>query len=289
MKQAILITAYKDFLQLARLTSEFDGRFNIYIHVDKKSRITSNERQILAKNKQIKYFSQDYKVNWGGFNHMRAYLGLISIALKNEDNIYFHLITGQDFPIQSNAYFDRFFEDKNNYMSSFRLPTTGWKNGGLDRLKYYNFYDWFNAKKSTLWLSRIRKLQLKLNYKRQIPSYLGQLYGGNTYWSLSRSTVQFVQNYTNQNSKFFNRFRFVFCAEEIYFQTLIMNSKYSEQVINNDLRYIDWKSGRGGFPAILDERDFEDIIHSEKLFARKLDMNANGLFDMLSIHRQANI
>ena len=132
MKQAILITAYKDFLQLARLTSEFDGRFNIYIHVDKKSRITSNERQILAKNKQIKYFSQDYKVNWGGFNHMRAYLGLISIALKNEDNIYFHLITGQDFPIQSNAYFDRFFEDKNNYMSSFRLPTTGWKNGGLD-------------------------------------------------------------------------------------------------------------------------------------------------------------
>ena len=68
-----------------------------------------------------------------------------------------------------------------------------------------------------------------------------------------------------------------------------MNSKYSEQVINNDLRYIDWKSGRGGFPAILDERDFEDIIHSEKLFARKLDMNANGLFDMLSIHRQANI
>ena len=88
LKQAILITAYKDFLQLARLTSEFDGRFNIYIHVDKKSRITSNERQILAKNKQIKYFSQDYKVNWGGFNHMRAYLGLISIALKNEDNIW---------------------------------------------------------------------------------------------------------------------------------------------------------------------------------------------------------
>ena len=39
----------------------------------------------------------------------------------------------------------------------------------------------------------------------------------------------------------------------------------------------------------VEERDFEDIIHSEKLFARKLDMNANGLFDMLSIHRQANI
>ncbi|WP_172443331.1 beta-1,6-N-acetylglucosaminyltransferase [Nonlabens agnitus] len=288
MKQAILITAYKDFPQLERLTSEFDERFNIYIHIDKKSSLTSIERNVFLRNGNIKYLGQDYRVNWGGLNHLRAYLQLVQVALKNLDNQYFHLITGQDFPIQSNSYFDRYLDGKQDHMSAFTMPAAGWKNGGMDRLKYYQFYDLFNARKSTLWISRFRRLQINLGFKRKIPAYLGQLYGGNTYWSLSRSTLKYVVDFTKKNPRFFNRFRHTFCAEEIYFQTIIMNSTYRENVITDDLRYMDWKSGRGGFPAFLDPTDFEEIINSNKLFVRKLDMNANSLFEMLSSHRKNN-
>ncbi|WP_442844668.1 beta-1,6-N-acetylglucosaminyltransferase [Leeuwenhoekiella sp. H156] len=289
MKQAILITAYKDFEQLDKLVDEFDCRFNIYIHIDKKSPITDYEKKLLRNNVRIKYLSQHHLVNWGGLNHLKAYLDLSQVALNDKDNMYFHLITGQDFPIKSNSYFDKFFTLEKDYISSFTMPAIGWKNGGMDRIQYYNFYDLFDYKKSNLWIKRFLKLQKKLRVKRAIPDFMGQLYGGNTYWSLSRTTLSFVNQFTKSNPRFLRRFKHTFCAEEIYFQTLIMNSKYRERVINSDLRYMDWQSGRGGFPAVLEEIDFEDIIQSDKLFVRKLDMNANGLFDMLSKHRRNNI
>jgi hypothetical protein len=63
--------------------------------------------------------------------------------------------------------------------------------------------------------------------------------------------------------------KFTFCSEEIYFQTILLNSKYINNIINDNLRYIDWDSGRGGYPAFLDKTDYEKIKHSNKIFARK--------------------
>ncbi len=115
---------------------------------------------------------------------------------------------------------------------------------------------------------------------------MGQLYGGNTYWSLTREAVQYVITHTQENPKFLKRFNFTFCAEEMYFQTVLMNSSFKESINHDDLRYMDWTTGRGGNPAFLDETDFKSIINSEKLFARKLSQDRNALFEMLSKYRQ---
>jgi len=69
--------------------------------------------------------------------------------------------------------------------------------------------------------------------------------------------------------------KYTFCPEELYFQTVIMNSKYAKNVSNNNLRYIDWNPSRVGkdstSPAILDLNDLEKIKNSNMLFARKFD------------------
>lgn len=287
MKQAILITAYKDFCQLKKLVQEFDSSFNIYIHVDKKSVFTASIKKDLINISNVHYVSQDYKVNWGGLNHLKSYLKLCDIALENKDNGYFHLITGQDFPIQSNNYFKKLSKEGKNYLSSFKMPASGWKGGGMDRVEQYNLYDIFDAKKSDKWIYLFKRLQLRIKFKRNIDTSLGQLYGGNTYWSLTREALQYVITYTNEHPKFFKRFKFTFCAEEIYFQTILMNSELRERITNSDLRYIDWITGRGGHPAFLDETDFENIISSKKLFARKLNYERNSLFEKLSNYRKA--
>lgn len=36
MRQAILITAYRDLVQLQRLTEYFDADFEIFIHLDRR-------------------------------------------------------------------------------------------------------------------------------------------------------------------------------------------------------------------------------------------------------------
>lgn len=113
MKQAILITAYKNFSQLGFMISCFDYQlFNVYVHIDKKSKISKEALKSLKKIHSVKYVSRKYWVNWGGINHLNAILHLSSQALKDEENVYFHLITGEDFPIKTNTYFETKFKKK---------------------------------------------------------------------------------------------------------------------------------------------------------------------------------
>lgn len=285
MKQALLITAYKDFDQLENLCARFNGKFNLYIHIDKKTIFTKSCRERLSVLANVRYIGQDYVINWGGVNHLKSYLKLLELALKDEENGFFHLITGQDYPIQTFAQFENIAEDavvnNKNYLNVFNLPSAYWEHGGIDRVERYNFYDLIDAKKYHKWIKRIHKIQLILGVKRSLKDLPEKLFGGSTYWSLNRACVRYVMDYTRDNVNFLHRFKYTFCAEEIYFQTIIMNSKFASTVINDNLRYIDWKSGRGGYPAFLDESDYDLLVNSGKLFARKIDKRSGKLVDKL--------
>jgi hypothetical protein len=117
------------------------------------------------------------------------------------------------------------------------------------------------------------RIQKKLKIKRSYPASFPKLYGGSTYWSLTRDTLQQVIDYTRIHPELLRRMKHTFCSEEIYFQTVIMHSPRSGNVVNDNLRYIDWVSERGGRPAFLDASDFPDIRASNTIFARKLDLN----------------
>ncbi len=279
MKQAILITAYKNFDHLMDIINFFDDDFNIYIHVDKKFKPKKNVIDAINSAKNVVFITSKYSVNWGGLNHLKSYLLLSEHALKNNENIYFHLISGQDFPVKDINYFKSIInrDDLKDHIEFFKLPTIKWKNhnGGLDRFEYYNLFDIVNAKKHIKWLWLLIRIQKKIGLKRPISDSIGQLYGGFTWWSLTRDTLQYVIDYTIQKPYLINRMKHTFCAEELYFQTVIMNSEYAKNVSNNNLRYIDWNPSRVGkdstSPAILDLNDLEKIKNSNMLFARKFD------------------
>lgn len=292
MKHAILITAYKDFNALEQLVASFDSNFNIYIHIDKKSKVSDFTVQNILKYTNVKCVNRSYRVNWGGINHLKAYLLLSEKALKEAENQYFHLITGQDFPLQNTRFFNELllYNGSNNfsYLDYFKMPSTEWENGGMNRLEQYNFYDFFNAK-SFLGLKCIRfiqKMQTILKIKRPV-NFKEQLYGGSTYWTLSRSALHYVIDFTQLNPQFLERFKHTFCAEEIYFQTVLLNSKHAQNSINDNLRCIDWESGKGGFPAFLDETDYDFIVSSKKLFARKI--TSSKLKELLTRYRNNQV
>lgn len=284
-KQAVLITAYKDFDQLVELINFFDDTFSIYIHIDKKSKVDSKILERINSCNQVKLISRRYKVNWGSIHHLLSYLSLAEEALKDQENCFFHLITGQDYPIKSLDYFKTQLNIERDYLDWEMLPVPRWsKYNGMDRLDYYNLHDLLDDNKNYNWvLNRLlRRIQLTFRYKRPLSKEIGQLYGGSTYWSLSKKTLEYVVNYTKNKSYFINRLRYCFCSEEIYLQTVIMNSGFSTNVINSNLRYYNWETGREG-PAILDERDFEDIVKSDNLFARKFDSKrSNGLKERIN-------
>ncbi|PXV62098.1 core-2/I-Branching enzyme [Dysgonomonas alginatilytica] len=273
--QAILITAYKNYHHLEELVNFFDDRFNIYIHIDKKSSISPKDIQKLSALKKVQYLSQQYKINWGGINHLKAILELTKEAIKNKENKYFHLITGHDYPIKSLDEFTKFLEinkDK-DFMEYHLLPYSAWPENGMDRLSRYNMYDLLDGRTglNERLIKGFSKFQKVIGFKRNFSKDFPLLYGGSTYWSLKRESIEYVFQYMSDHPKYLTRFKYSFCSEEIFFQTILLNSPMKESIINNNMRFIIWEERNGNFPANLDNSDYKNITASDALFARKFE------------------
>ncbi len=273
MNQAILITAYKNFDQLIDLVAYFNSGFEIFIHIDKKQNTPPDYLKKLYSFPQVKLVSFKYKVNYAGRNHLRSILHLSEEALKNRDNYYFHVISGQDFPVQPLSYFIEFGKKNkdSNFLEYFEMPNPQWENGGMDRVELFGFYDLLNAKTHLRFIHKINAIQKKIGYKRKIDLKNRKLFGGSTWWSLSRNTLDFVIDYTKKQPYLIRRLKHTFCSEEIYFQTVIMNSVHADKVTNTNLRYVNWNLKHNSIPAVLDIDDLENIKSGNFLFARKFD------------------
>ena len=278
MKQAILITAYKDVQQLLELVQFFpEGQFSVYIHFDRKSTVDFREVEALVPDR-VQLLSRKYKVNWGGRNHLLAILHLAEEAMKDQENTFFHLITGQDFPIQPVSYFTEQLDLSNNYLQHVPYPVSYLTNGARDWFELFHLYDLVNGKQYAKWNKRLLNLQRKLGVRRSTDGYFTQLYYGSTYWSLTRATLESVIDFTKSHPAFLRRMRATFCAEELYIPSVMMNSVHSGSVVNDNLRYIDWGTFKSGSPRTLDLSDADAVLKSGKLFARKFE---SGLSDLL--------
>lgn len=273
--QAILITAYKNFEHLNKIVDFFGSGFSIYIHIDKKTVVGNGEREALEKHENVRLLTQKYKVNWGGINHLLAILLLAEEALKNSDNTLFHLITGHDYPVKSLSGFETFGQENRHkgFMECHPLPYSPWPEGGMDRLSRYNLYDLIDGRSGIgkRFVQGLSKIQKILGFERKFYPGFPRLYGGSTYWTLGRESLEYVFRYMNENPGFLPRFKHSFCAEEIFFQTILMNSPFGKDIVPHNMRFIVWEVRNGNFPANLDESDYEDITKSDALFARKFE------------------
>ncbi len=260
---------------IKKIIDFFNDDYIFYIHIDKKIKLPEPELLEIERDGKVAFFSRKYKTNWGGRNTLRSILMLSDEVLKNPEIECIHLISGGDFPAKSSKNITDYLKDNKGkeFLENFSMPSANWAEGGMGRLLYYNLYDLFNAK--TNWGNRTIQLALKiqrrLKYTRKISKKLPALFGGSTWWTLSRNCLQYVVDYTRKNPMLLKRLKFSFCSEEIYFQTVIMNSPFAINVINGNLRYIKWEYKHNSMPAILDEEDYNDIGKSDRFFARKIE------------------
>jgi hypothetical protein len=276
MKHAILIIAHKNFKHLVDLICYFKSdSFFIYIHIDKKSNFSKDQLSFLSQQKNVMYIKRKYSINWGGFNILRTILWLFKQAIKNKQVNYFHLISGMDFPVKNVNTFLSFFEEHRGkeFLGYHTLPAPNWENGTLIRFEYYWPYDIIDAKtkKGHNRCTRIIDWQKKHRIKRILPSYWGILYGGSAWFSLSKSCIAFILEYSKKKSAFYRRLKYTFAPEETYFSTIVLNSPFAKNTINDNLRYIDWNYRNGNIPANLDEKDYTTIMESTAFFARKFE------------------
>lgn len=275
MKHAILILWHKDVQQLRELIRFFDEEFSFYIHVDKKNAAATKAVKELQKEREGIHVYCKYKVNWGGLNIVKAELFLLEEILKaGMDFDYIHFFSGQDYPIKDLPHIKRFFEMHRGteFIEYMRLPSESWDKGTYARFDYFRFYDLWDFR-TPQGFGRIMKLmeyQKKAGFKRRKPDQFDILYGGSNWMSITNECAEYVIGHRKQNKAFYNRLKYTFAPDEVYFHSVILNSPFALKVKNDNLRYILWVNN-GTVPQVLTERNWTSIVTSDCLFARKFD------------------
>ena len=82
MRHAILILAHKNVDQLCRLVRYFDHDCDVYIHIDKKQPIATEEEERLRAYGQVRLVSRQYDVNWGGTSVLESEMYLMRMAVS---------------------------------------------------------------------------------------------------------------------------------------------------------------------------------------------------------------
>ena len=262
---AILVLAHKDEKQINFLLEHLSKDFDVYLHIDKKSNVT-----IKANDNIFSYCK--YKVYWGGVSQILATLYLLEKAYRKGYDRYI-LISGQDLPIVSNKEIMRFFEDNNNeYIDGSKMPVKGLPgNGGLNRItKYWPTYFYRGRKNILLKIAYIFFRCAFEVFSRIFPRSIDyEFWKGSQWVNLTHACVTKIFDFLDKNEKYLTRFKWTSCADEIFFHTIIFNMEWLT-VINDDLRYTNWKDGPE-HPRTLRLCDYDKICNSGKLFARKFD------------------
>ena len=91
-------------------------------------------------------------------------------------------------------------------------------------------------------------------------------------FTLSIEAVKYFLDFLERNPKVIDFFKHAGCSDELYIQSVLLNSPLNKDMVNEIYRFFDW-GDKGKSPKILVSDDFLKIASSNAWFARKLDIN----------------
>lgn len=277
----------KQLVDLVKALLNFENS-KVYIHIDLRAQGLMEGVGELKKYPNVEIITERYKVYWGSYNQIRATLALMKAGRKELSQSYYLLLSGQDFPIKRPIQLVEFLKKNKDkqFLINFKLPDAQWQDGGLTRLGNY----YFNEPNWPWLLNKINALlaifQNKLNVRRK-PYF--QQYGGANWFNLSQAALAYAVDFVKENPGYLNAFKYSRCADEMFVQSILLNSPFKDKVVSEDLRFTDWSTGPE-FPRILRENDFDRLINSNnKFFARKFDYNIDsGIIEKLKQYSASN-
>ena len=276
MKHAIMIMAHKNFEFLRHLIEYFSRDCYVFVHIDKKSGITREQEACLRAMPQVNGVYRKYSVHWGGVSILKCEMFLLKEALRSSDADYFHLISGQDYPIKPLSTFLEFFEKNKGkeFIRYANIPHARWDHYTFSRFQYYYPYDYFGktTEESKRIVNKIVEWQKRHGIKRRIPDHFEHLYGSTQWFSITRKAVETLLDYTSRHPAFYRRARWTFASEEYYVATVLVNLLPKKDIERRDLRCIRWIRENGNYPANLGAEHFHVLAEQDaNFFARKFE------------------
>ena len=260
VKLAYLIIAHHQPKHLARLIRVLDDQHSFFfIHIDKKSPLAPF-KAALPERENLVFVQERIEVEWAKVSMVEATLNSMRAAVASGHAFkYYTLLSGSDYPI------------KHKRQIYARLQAGSHQFLRIDR-KLTN--DANNSHRNL-----INDLPGGKYFEDLTP------YHGSMYWSLTAECIRYVLNFVDDNPGYLRVHHDMFAPDEVFFNTLIKQSPFAKAITHDYSdgvypdhtlhanHFIDWASIRAGKRTTLElvESDFDDLLTSAALFARKFD------------------
>lgn len=264
MKLAHLILAYNQPQQLKRLiTRLYHKDADFFIHIDAKSDLRSFS--CVQQLPNVFFIQQRVTIKWGSYSIVQATLnGFEEIIAFRKNYTYVNLLSGHDYPLQSAEEIHAFLADNTGklFMEFYDVKTV-WKEA-LPRITKYHFTKYnFPAK------HKLAAIVSVIFPKRKMPLHM-QAVGRSQWFTITLEAVKYICAQMKQRPSIARFFKLTWAPDEMIFQTILYNSRFRENMVNDNLRYIDWSAGKAS-PKTITIKDIDALKTCEKLFARKFN------------------
>lgn len=278
LRHAWLIMTHGNFPILEKQLRFLDSaNADIYVHADADS-VPFEQYRALTEKSTVTFLPRQ-RVYWGDLSQIECELRLLEAAAERGYD-YYHLLSGTDVPVKSRTYIENYFSQRagTNFVK-FESRTISAHQ--LARVKYWYPLQKTNIR-SRLARTAIRELSVlpqKLSGVDRTKRYPGTVFQKGTNWF--DITDDLARHVLSQKDAIRKMYRSTCCADEIFLQTIVINSRFADTLtpyaFEDDFRaccrYIDWKRGN---PYTFQNGDFDELasVGPDHLFARKFDYSA---------------
>lgn len=249
-----------------------DGRNDIFLHIDLKSKDFLPDDLCTIVKKASLYITERMDIHWGGFSQIKCVLMLLEKATAIGYHSYYHFMVGVEFPLKTQDYIHQFF-DRNQQYEFIGFDHADKKY--VERIKYYYLFNEY-ARNNTFFQKVLNKLNFGCVYvQKKLHVDMIKRYGtvfkkGNANWSITHDLARYV---LSQKEEVHRIYRHSFCGDEVFVHTIVFNSDFYERVYDikdeyrSSMRITTWENEKNQFQL----KDLDYLLGCGRLFARKID------------------
>lgn len=273
-KHAYLIMAHGNWKILEKLLILLDDERNdIYLHINNKVKSEAPKFESILKQSEF-HLLESINVYWADFSQVDVTLRLLNAANQSGEYSYYHLMSGQDLPIKSKDEIYSFFE-KNGKEFIGIVPNEFYYS--VRRVKYYHPFlhnNFYRKSKFLKVIERVFEYIQKVFGVNRLNKTNWEIIDGWTWFSITDKFCSYVLEKESLIRKMFSS---SIASDELFMQTLAYNSPFYECLYDSTdlkkgfMRFIDWERGRPYTWEDRDSADFDLLMQSPYMFARKFD------------------
>lgn len=300
---AYFLAVHKNPQQVARLMNViYSSNDNFYINIfgaDSIKKVEAWKKFLHPFNEDNVFFSYKYSLSHGTIGQVRATIDAMQYFA---DVHYSHFInlSGQCYPVKPiRSIKETLSKSKFSFLDYCEMPdycsySKNKKNYQNTEMQgFLNRFDYRYYPVPRFLVDSVRKLRNRKSDKSvfiRIPRIQKKilcsfrLYCGSNWFCLHKDHIKYILDFLKDNPDYLHFFSTVLNPDEEFFHIILLNSSLKDQIINDNLRYISWDHPTGS-PVILTLNHFDNIIESQKLFARKFDTEIDTrVLDAIDLH-----